>query len=74
MYRKKRIGIMGAGGIGGVVGGLLSRAGHDVTLIDTWPEHISQIKNSGLLVSTSESLYKCKPKAVSYTHLRAHET
>jgi len=33
MYSKKRIGIMGAGGIGGVVGGLLSRAGHDVTLL-----------------------------------------
>ena len=70
MYRKKRIGIMGAGGIGGVVGGLLSRAGHDVTLIDTWPEHISQIKNSGLLVSTSESLYKCKPKAINLNELQ----
>jgi len=70
MYSKKRIGIMGAGGIGGVVGGLLSRAGHDVTLIDTWTEHISQIKNSGLLVSTSESLYKCKPEAINLNELQ----
>ena len=28
-----RIGIMGAGGIGSVVGGLLSKAGHDITLV-----------------------------------------
>ena len=32
-----RIGIMGAGAIGSVVGGMLTRAGHDVTLIDQWP-------------------------------------
>ncbi len=29
-----RIGIIGAGAIGCVVGGLLTKAGHDVTLID----------------------------------------
>ena len=35
-----RIGILGAGAIGCVVGGLLTKAGHDVTLIDQWPEHV----------------------------------
>ena len=35
-----RIGIMGAGAIGSVVGGMLTRAGHDVTLIDQWPAHV----------------------------------
>jgi len=39
-----RIGIMGAGGIGSVVGGLLSEAGHDITLIDQWWEQIEKIK------------------------------
>ncbi len=29
-----RIGIIGAGAIGSVVGGLLTKAGHDVTLIE----------------------------------------
>ena len=29
-----RIGIIGAGAIGSVVGGLLTKAGHDVTLVD----------------------------------------
>ena len=28
-------GVFGAGAIGGITGGLLSRAGHDVTFIDT---------------------------------------
>ena len=34
---KTRLGIVGAGAIGSVVGGLLAKAGHDVTLIDQWP-------------------------------------
>ena len=32
-----RLGIVGAGAIGCVVGGLLTKAGHDVTFIDQWP-------------------------------------
>ncbi|HYB40661.1 MAG TPA: 2-dehydropantoate 2-reductase [Candidatus Methylomirabilis sp.] len=47
----KRIGILGAGAIGSVVGGLLTRAGHDVTLIDQWPEHIEAMKSRGLRLS-----------------------
>jgi 2-dehydropantoate 2-reductase len=47
----KRIGILGAGAIGSVVGGLLTKAGHDVTLIDQWPEHIEAIRSKGLRLS-----------------------
>ena len=47
----KRIGILGAGAIGSVVGGLLTKAGHDVTLIDQWPEHIEAIRAKGLRLS-----------------------
>ncbi len=46
-----RIGIIGAGGIGCVVGGLLTRAGRDVTLIDQWPEHVEAMKVGGLRLS-----------------------
>ena len=35
-----RIGIIGVGSIGSVVGGMLTKAGHDVTLIDQWPDHV----------------------------------
>jgi 2-dehydropantoate 2-reductase len=45
---KPRIAVMGAGAVGGYVGGHLSRLGHDVTLIDPWPEHIEAIRDRGL--------------------------
>jgi 2-dehydropantoate 2-reductase len=45
-----RIAIIGAGAIGSVVGGLLTRAGHDVTLVDQWPEHVEAMKARGLRV------------------------
>ena len=46
-----RIGIIGAGAIGSVVGGFLTKAGRDVTLIDQWPEHIEAMKTKGLRLS-----------------------
>lgn len=46
-----RIGIIGAGAIGSVVGGLLTKAGRDVTLIDQWPEHVEAMKTRGLRLS-----------------------
>ena len=47
----ERIGIIGAGAIGGVVGGLLTRAGYDVTLIDHWVDHVEAMKQNGLRLS-----------------------
>jgi len=44
----KRIAIVGAGALGGYVGGTLAHLGHDVTLIDPWPEHIESIRSRGL--------------------------
>jgi 2-dehydropantoate 2-reductase len=49
----RRIGIMGAGAIGSVVGGMLTKAGYDVTLIDQWPPHIEAMKANGLTLSGS---------------------
>ena len=46
-----RIGIIGAGAIGSVVGGMLTKAGHDVTLIDQWPEHVETMRKNGLRLS-----------------------
>ena len=46
-----RIGIIGAGAIGGVVGGMLTRAGYQVTLFDHWVEHINEMKQNGLRLS-----------------------
>jgi 2-dehydropantoate 2-reductase len=33
------------------VGGLLTEAGCDVTLIDQWPEHVEAMKRGGLRLS-----------------------
>ncbi len=46
-----RIGIVGAGAIGCVVGGMLTKAGRDVTLVDQWPEHVEAMKTHGLRLS-----------------------
>src|SRR5204862_3407 len=41
----KRIAIVGAGALGGYVGGTLAHVGLDVTLIDAWPEHVETIRS-----------------------------
>ena len=42
---------MGAGAIGSVVGGRLTEAGQDVTLIDQWPAHVEAMRERGLRLS-----------------------
>jgi len=45
-----KIAVVGAGAMGSVYAGLLASAGHEVWAVDTWPEHIDAIRNSGLRV------------------------
>ncbi|WP_436348548.1 ketopantoate reductase family protein [Natronorubrum sp. FCH18a] len=49
-----RIGIVGAGAMGGLFGSKLADAGMDVVLIDTWNEHVSAINEDGLRVRTPD--------------------
>ncbi len=44
----KRIAIVGAGALGGYVGGNFAKMGLDVTLIDPWPENVETIRKKGL--------------------------
>jgi 2-dehydropantoate 2-reductase len=67
----KRIGIIGAGAIGSVVGGCLTKAGHDVTLIDQWPEHIEAIKAKGLRLSGTIGDFVVPVKAVHIHELQS---
>ena len=64
-----RIGIVGAGGVGSVVGGLLSHGGHDVTLVDQWPEHIDKIKRDGLLIESRNQSILTHPNAIHICEL-----
>ena len=63
-----RVGIIGAGAIGSIVGGLLTKAGRDVTLIDQWPEHVEALKKNGLKLSGT-----CGDHVVPVRALHVHE-
>lgn len=47
-----RIAILGAGAMGSVFGGHLALAGHDVTLVDIWREHMDAVARDGLEMRT----------------------
>ena len=56
--------VMGAGAVGGYVGGMLSALGEDVILIDPWPKHIEAIRADGLVIETPEGTTKAQPHAL----------
>ena len=68
----KRIAVVGAGAVGGYVGGHLSLAGFDVTLIDPWPEHIEAIRANGLALYgvTPEECVVARPKTLHLTEVQ----
>jgi 2-dehydropantoate 2-reductase len=63
-----RIAVIGAGAIGSIVGGLLTKAGHDVTLVDQWPEHVETMKRDGLRLSGT-----CGEHRIPVRALHIHE-
>lgn len=73
MFNSKRILVIGAGGIGGVVGGMLSKGGYDVTLVDQWVEHVEHIKRNGLIVETPSSRHLTNPRALHICELAQEE-
>ena len=68
-----KIGVLGAGAIGGVIGGYLARAGQDVTLIDTWPEHIERIRAAGLKVTALEEEFTVAVPAMHLGEVSAQQ-
>ncbi len=46
-----RIAIVGAGAVGGYAGAHMVQAGHDVTFIDGWPEHVEAMRKAGLTIT-----------------------
>jgi 2-dehydropantoate 2-reductase len=48
---RERIVIVGAGAVGGYIGAHLTHAGHDVTMVDPWPEHVETMRSRGLSIS-----------------------
>ncbi len=51
---RPKIVFVGAGAVGGYLGGHFARLGHDITLIDAWPAHVEAIRAHGLKLSGLE--------------------
>ena len=60
----ERLAVLGVGAIGSVIGGYLSRAGRDVTLIDTWPDHVEAMKRDGLRITALDDDFTVPVKAM----------
>jgi 2-dehydropantoate 2-reductase len=55
---------VGAGAIGSYLGAFLSRAGHDVTLIDPWAEQVEAIRARGISVTGPHAPFEARPAAI----------
>jgi 2-dehydropantoate 2-reductase len=59
-----KIAFVGAGAVGGYTGGHIARAGHDVTLIDPWAEHVAAIKHGGLQLGGTQGEHTVRVNAL----------
>jgi 2-dehydropantoate 2-reductase len=60
----KHIVFIGAGAVGGYVGGHLARAGEDVTLVDPWPAHVDAINRDGMHLGGSQGEHVVRVRAL----------
>jgi 2-dehydropantoate 2-reductase len=60
----KKLLFVGAGAIGSYLGSFLSRAGHDVTIVDPWAEQVDTINAQGIKVSGPHDPFVARPRAV----------
>ena len=68
MQKTDKIAIVGAGALGGHVGAYLTREGHDVTLIDAWPEHVEHMRAHGLTLDGATKP-ECFTQAINAIHI-----
>jgi 2-dehydropantoate 2-reductase len=60
----KKLLFIGAGAIGSYLGAFLTRAGHDVTLVDAWAEQVDTIQQRGISVTGPHDPFEARPAAV----------
>ncbi len=60
----KKVLFVGAGAIGSYLGAFLSRAGHDVTLVDPWAEQVETIRQHGISATGPHEPFEARPAAV----------
>jgi 2-dehydropantoate 2-reductase len=59
-----KVGVFGAGAIGGIVAAYLARAEADVVLVDPWFQHVETIRESGLRLESIEETFVAHPRAL----------
>jgi len=63
----QRMIVIGTGPIGGIIGGRLARAGHDITFVDIDKEHVAAVREKGLQVDVPDRPFNVKINIV-YPH------
>jgi 2-dehydropantoate 2-reductase len=58
----QKILFVGAGAIGSYLGAFLTRAGHDVTLVDPWAEQVDTVRRQGIAVTGPHDPFTARPK------------
>jgi len=66
----KRMLFIGAGAIGSYIGSFLARSGHDVTLVDPWPEQVEAVRRGGISVTGPHDPFAAKPTALHVHELQ----
>jgi 2-dehydropantoate 2-reductase len=54
--------VIGVGPIGGIIGGRLARAGHDIAFVDIDGEHVAAIREEGLRIDVPDGAFNVKIK------------
>ena len=57
--------IIGSGAIGGLAGAYMTKAGHDVTMVDRWAEHVAALNENGMTIDGVRGDLNVKVKAVT---------
>ncbi|MBP1745219.1 MAG: panE [Firmicutes bacterium] len=60
-----KIAVIGAGAMGSLYGGYLSKVSEEVYLVDVWQQHVDAINKNGLIVEGKDRETVVYPKAVS---------
>jgi len=66
----KHVVIVGAGAVGGYVGGHLARAGEDVALVDPWPVHVNAMRERGLRLTGTQGEHVVRVNAMHLTEVQ----
>jgi 2-dehydropantoate 2-reductase len=60
----RKILFVGAGAIGSYLGAFLTRAGHDVTLVDPWADQVETVRQHGISVTGPHEPFTARPAIV----------